>query len=473
MESKSMIGKYGKLCKIAGYHYLEQEGESLEDKALKEIERRKVNLAAIPNEKTLDAVYLAGRAGDLTAYAATINATTQEELKEKLTEVVDATIRDAAFSDKKTRDTWAVLSNFHNYCNNLQRRGRVDSECSELAEVTWNATTAPRNRERKLKNFFTSQKPDLDKFCAAAEKIKTIYNFSNGNIDALRYFVCQCKFDTLNNKRFDSSLNKSLYFWSKEKKTGKTSLARLLTCALNGDDDFQNSGQYMSTYRNEIGFDTHDLPRACVYNAVLLDEAMPKDARKSYGALKSTLTDSSFNYNPKYKQARSIPAHRNYICTSNDSATSFIQDESERRFCEIEFKGAPVKTEFNELYKIICDFVLYAPAENDFLSWYNTFEELKGVAAVEAEDAQYDIYRNFVFLVKENENSSITARQIACTIYKNEPTREQKSAILSAMNTLFPDCTFSSNARSFSLAKLKRFSLLMDANGNIISKLGE
>lgn len=101
MKSKSMIGKYGKLCEIAGYHYLEQEGDTLEDKALKEIEWRKVNLAAIPNEKTLDAVYLAGRAGDLTAYAATINATTQVELKEKLTEVVDATIRDAAFSDKK------------------------------------------------------------------------------------------------------------------------------------------------------------------------------------------------------------------------------------------------------------------------------------------------------------------------------------------------------------------------------------
>ena len=88
-------------------------------------------------------------------------------------------------------------------------------------------------------------------------------------------------------------------------------------------------------FNKELQINDHDLPFASQYNCVILDEAMPKDSKKSYGRVKSMLTSSTASYNQKYGKIMTIEAKRYYLYTSNDDISDFVQDTSERRFIQI------------------------------------------------------------------------------------------------------------------------------------------
>ena len=87
-------------------------------------------------------------------------------------------------------------------------------------------------------------------------------------------------------------MNKAIYFWGTQKQTGKTTIARTLVAILNGDK-FENAGTYESSLPHELQYGAHDLPLAALYNAVMIDESLPKEASKSYNIVKKALTSSS------------------------------------------------------------------------------------------------------------------------------------------------------------------------------------
>ena len=174
-----------------------------------------------------------------------------------------------------------------------------------------------------------------------------MWGFTDAEIDALRYFVCQTR-----EENFNPSLNKSIYFWSEKKQTGKTSVARALASVLNGGTSVIDGGNYESTFSVELQLNPHDLPASCKYNCVILDEAMPKDSSKSYGRVKSMLTSNNVTYNQKFSRIQNLKAKRFYLFTSNEDIRQLIQDDSERRLIEIQMNDRPVQISFEEIYSI-------------------------------------------------------------------------------------------------------------------------
>ena len=240
-------------------------------------------------------------------------------------------------------------------------------------------------------------------------------------------------------------MNKSIYLWGTEKQTGKTSVARATVTILNGDE-FDNFGKYESTLNNEMQYNDHDIPAAALYNAVLLDEAMPKDSRKSYGLIKQVLTSDTCKYNQKFGAITRIPAKRFYFCTSNDDIGDFVQDASERRFYAIKMDKVPEQISFDEIYNVWKEFCIHAEPERDWQQWYNSFEYVDGLATKDMHEVINEIIlrRDELFSAALG-RTYITPKMVADKLFKNEPTKDQKTAVRSAMEKMFISARSESN----------------------------
>lgn len=391
------------------------------------------DFGAVPADEIVDVVF----AGGLEQYAEGIEADTQQGLCDSLIRICNLTIISQCFRDKKKRETFPPMYNFFTYVNNLQKSGRLYKEVASIAETVFNGVIAQRNLKRGCEAMFhVEQSPDL--YEIAYNRLHDIWGFNAYDLEALRYFVCQCK--ALG--QFNPSLNKSLYIWGEKKKTGKTTFARALATCLNGDV-FDNFGKYESNFATENQFNDHDLPRACVYNCIILDEAMPRDTKKSYGTLKTLITSNSVNYNPKFRQVITLPARRNYIFTSNDDIADYVQDESERRFYAIHFENEPKQLSFDKIYEAVKDFVQQCTPREEMSTqkWYDCFGSVDGIQRKEIEALKNEFIINSGYF----EGTATTALNVARTFYKGEPNREQRKAVEKAMQEMFGDLVYSSN----------------------------
>lgn len=404
--------------------------------------RKGKRIEQIPASRIVDVA----EAGSLKEWAETIRVKSQEEMVDVLKETINMIITDPALQDKKTLEEFPRFKNILINCNMIERNGTRSKVIQQIAEQTWNMTTSRKILKEQIDKMF-SVKPDKEKFESMAEKIKHIWGFSDTDIDAIRYFVCQTREENLN-----PSLNKGIYIFGREKGTGKTTIARALVTILNGDE-FNNFGKYESTLSTEMQYNDHDIPAAALYNAVILDESMPKDATKSYGLIKQVLTSNSCKYNQKYGAITRIPCRRNYVWTSNDDISEFIQDDKERRFYAIRMDNMPERIPFKEIYEIWKEFCINCEPKSNWDDWYNSFVFVEGVAAKEENDIENEIILRRDELFKDYPTTYITAKQVAGVLYKNEPTRMQMATIRMVMNKLFESCKLASNKSYFSASK--------------------
>lgn len=399
---------------------------------------------SLPNPVVIDIVH----AGGLQKWAETLEVKSKKELYTKLTKAVRTAICDPIFNDKKRVDSYPPLANFFYYAQRLDRGGKVHTELDKISDLVWNTATCRRITQRRFDKMFSIE-PDPEKFKQAAKKMREIWDFSAKDIDALRYFVCQTRQENLN-----PSLNKSIYLWGTDKRTGKSTLARAFVTVLNGDI-FDNFGTYESTLKKEMQFNDYELPLATLYNAVMLDEAMPKDTSKSYGQVKQMMTSNSCGYNQKFGAITVVKCRRYYIWTSNDDIAKIVQDEKERRLYAI--KMLPFKSEmtFESIYDLIRDFCVNAVPEDDFQSWYNSFEYVDGLASKDRDEVIQEMALNKDMLFPTVGCSNVSAIQVARKMYKNEPTRDQRQAVKSAMELIFKSCKVPSNDYLFTTAKCR------------------
>lgn len=391
----------------------------------------------LPHHEIVDIVH----AGGLQKWAETLRVDSQKELYERLITAMKRTIVDPAFQDKKKMEEFPPLTNFYYLAQTLDRRGKQHSEAESISEVTWDTILARKFLDERVAKMF-GEAPDKDKFKEASEKAKGIWGFSDKDIDALRYFVCQSRHENHN-----PSMNKSIYLWGHEKQTGKTTIARAIVTILNGDK-FDNFGRYESSLKAELQYNDHELPLSAYCNAVLLDEAMPKDTSKTYGQMKQALTSNTSRYNQKYKAIKTIPVKRYYFCTSNEPATDFIQDKNERRFYVIEMNKKPKQISFKEIYNIWKDFCINAEPEDDWQEWYNSFDFADGAGTRDMNEVINElILRREEFF--PDGKTYVTPVQIARLIYKNEPSISQKQAVRSAMEEIFNDFRVASNPSNY------------------------
>lgn len=370
------------------------DGETYEDV----FNRECGNPTLVPDADIVDVVHAKG----LEPWAKMQKFETLEELQTAIMNIMLRTINSKVLSDKKTRDVFPSIRNFYTYCNRIDCQNAIYSEAKKIAMVVWYGELAQKRlKERTAKMF--AQKPDKKRFNAIVEKIQDIWGLSDSDIDALRYFVCQTRHEDHN-----PSLNKAIYMWSEEKKTGKTTLARAIVSVLNGETSIKNSGQYESTLAKEMQYNDHDLPMAAYCNAVILDESMPKDSSKAYGQIKQMLTSNSCIYNPKYRQVITVKAKRFYFCTSNEDVSQFVQDNTERRFLPIHLYKIPRQLSFNEIYDIWKEFCVNAtPAMDDWQKWYDSFKETEGLRALDI-DYYIDKIVGDTMIVSELSNMSQT-----------------------------------------------------------------
>ena len=403
--------------------------------------QRKVGNATPPPNEIIDIV----DAGGLQKWAEWLNVSSQSELYSRIMKAIRRTVSDPIFNDRKQVGILPPFANFFYFCQKLDRNGKAATEAEAISDVAWNGVICQRNNQMNIQRMF-SEKANAERYKVISEKIRNIWGFSEKEIDAFRYFVCQTRHEGHN-----PSLNKSIYMWGKKKGTGKTTVGRAIITVLNGDC-WENYGTYESTLNKEMGYNDHELPLSALYNCVFLDETVPKDSRKSYGGVKRMLTSNSFNYNPKFRQVITIPCKRMYIFTSNDDISEFIQDESERRFISIEIDSSPHQLTFNEIYDIWREFAINCEPEEDWKAWYDSFALVNGLEKLNIEEVKNELFlrKEELFATMNGAGSYFTIKSLANALYKNEPTREQRHSVKSAVVELFHDCKTKSNDALYS-----------------------
>ena len=83
----------------------------------------------------------------------------------------------------------------------------------------WHGELAVARLNERVGEMFKDA-PDKSKYNEAVARMKEIWNFSDIDIEGLKYFVCQTREEHIN-----PSLNKSLYIYSEAKKQERQVLA--------------------------------------------------------------------------------------------------------------------------------------------------------------------------------------------------------------------------------------------------------
>lgn len=409
---KDPIIDYRKLCEIMMWE--QYEGETFEDTFM----RQDIRPHELPPKILIDVVHADGVEG----WAKLNSFKSLSDLCNEIVRIFKLAIVDKINTNKRMQELFPPIYNFCTYATRLDKNGRVKSEALKLAESVWWGEIAQQQLKEKTDRLFNVD-PCPQKFREIAARVKEVWQFSDNEIDAFRYFVCQTRRENHN-----PSLNKSLFLWSGAKQTGKTTVARALAAVLNGEESLDGSGKFESTFNKEMQINDHDLPLAAQYNCVILDEAMPKDSSKSYGRVKAMLTSNSCSYNQKYGRIIPMRAKRFYIYTSNDDISDFIQDTSERRFIQILMNKMPKQISFDEIYEIWKTFAQNCIPEDDWQTWYNSFEDVDGLQKKDIDYFKSEILNNpFVINSLRNmEGYSLTLKTFEDLIIRGKTTREER-----------------------------------------------
>ena len=236
---------------------------------------------------------------------------------------------------------------------------------------------------KKRRNAVLGAERDAKVFQYAERRVRAVYGFGDAEMEHLRYFVCQARKDDA-----DPALNRSLYIYSKEKMTGKTTVARAIAGILNGAGCWREcSGDFFSDIPCELQFGTFERPKATRYACVVMDEAFAgKSTAKYYGKFKTAMTSDKCQVEVKFGGKYDVRCRRNYIFTSNNDISSVVADESERRMCVLSMRK-PEAMSYDDIYSLWRDYIVNATEDHDTADWYRrTMPAVKGEAGVQSDD---------------------------------------------------------------------------------------
>ena len=413
---------FKKLCEVMMWE--RAKGESYEDT----FNRQNIKITQIPNPKIVDVVH----ASSLEDWAKKGKFESADDLKNEIIKIMKGAINDRINHDKDMQKLFPPIHNFCIFSTNTDRRGKLAIEAERISEVAWYGELAELRLKEKTDKIF-KMKPDKEKYKLASEKLQKVWGFSDVEIDAFRYFICQSRAE-----KHNPSLNKSLYLFSGKKKTGKTTVARAIASVLNGETSLIDATKYESSFNQELQIGSHDLPMAAQYNCVILDEAMPKDSRKSYGRVKSMMTSNSCTYNQKYGRIITVEAKRYYIYTSNDDISEFVQDSSERRFIQINMEREPKKISFEKIYDYWKEFAQNCEPNDNWQDWYDSFDDVIGIERKDISSFKDILLSNGAILqsVKNTTDYTITLKFFSDLMIVGKPTREEKNSLKKALMEL-------------------------------------
>ena len=305
------------------------------------------------------------------------------ELASAYREAWNALACDKWLLNKRTRQDMPEADVLLTRAKRISTSADADRKTFAAAESLWLRKFERKELTRRRNALFSGDK-SKDKYFIAKNELARIYRYSEADMEAWRYFVCQSRRNDA-----DPALNRAVYLWSEEKMTGKTTVARIVAGILNGCATWEEArrGVYLSDIPCELQFGGFDRPKATRYACVVMDEAFAgKSTAKYYGKFKTAITSDTANVNIKFGSAVDIPCTRNYIFTSNNDIASVVADESERRLFEIHAKR-PIEMDYEKLYRVWLDFIVNAPEELVTAKWYrDTMPQVKGEVGVTIDD---------------------------------------------------------------------------------------
>lgn len=271
---------------------------------------------------------------------------------------------DAYLNNKKTQVAIPAAKILLSQALKMVGSPDFEKRVGAVADGLWLQCFQRRSMASRRAEMFGST--DAAAYAEAVETLREWYGFTDGDVEALRYFVCQAK------RESDPALNRALYLYSKEKMTGKTTVARMVAGILNGCQSWRECQrcECLSDIPTELQFSNFARPKAAQFFAVVMDEAFAgKTTAKYYGKFKTAMTSDTASVEVKFGGKYDVSVCRNYIFTSNNDISSVVADESERRMFVIPMRK-PKNVDYDTLYEVWRAFVVNAEGERDVAQWY-------------------------------------------------------------------------------------------------------
>lgn len=240
-----------------------------------------------------------------------------------------------------------------------------------IADEVWHGGYARAVLDKKAASLWKAPKAPAA-FEDVCRRMSVVYGFTDTELQKIRFFVEQVK----SGAKIPVSLRRMLYLWSREKKTGKSTVASVLAVILNGETDYTKASHFASTLANELQVGNFKLPKISECNAVLLEECFFKDMSAMYPQFKRMMTSNGGTARLPYGQEFHWDGYPNYIATSNEPPVSFIKDWDDRRFLSIEMRKPRVSLSFEEITDLWLDFVRYSTPAARWEKWSDDIFEL-------------------------------------------------------------------------------------------------
>lgn len=355
---------------------------------------RKNSTASNPSELVQQYMTHDMNGGSVSTFMQQFDFDTQEELKQSIRDLVYAVVEDKYIGNKSNQDNDAFVRMIARRFSDIAcKADKMERYPRGMASELWGSHYSRKNLDMRVAAMF-NEEPNAFAFDNACNNLRMIYGLDDHDIEKIRFFVEQVKAGV----SFPNSLRRMLYFWGETKKTGKTTCAKMITCILNGETDWEKVDKFSSNLATEMQIGGFKVPRISECNCVMMDECFYADMGKTYADFKRFLTSSNGRARLPYGQEFEWKGMPNYIATSNDSLQKFIKDWDDRRYLSVEFKAEPhFKYDFQQIYAIWWEFVVNSTPVKDWAEWADdmfNYSNEEGERSVYANEFENELRQN-------------------------------------------------------------------------------
>ena len=278
----------------------------------------------------------------------------REEIERAIVELCRAMCDDKWLGSKQTQTSIpSMRCLLRRFTDIFGKQSQIDKYPAAISGEMWHGNYARMKREKLVSSIFDRER-NLTRYNAARERLTACYGLSDIDEKKLHFFVCQVRAG----REFPDSLRRMLYIWGKQKKTGKTTMAKALVCVLNGSDDIEGYAYFCTTLQIEMQIKGFSVPKIAECRCAMMDECFFADMSKVYADFKKLITGRDGSARFPYGQEFRWQGLPNYISTSNEPLVNFIKDWNDRRYLSINFESEPrenmTDSEVMELVKEYC-----------------------------------------------------------------------------------------------------------------------
>lgn len=294
------------------------------------------------------------RGDTMVAFLSQFDFDSREEIERAIVKLCRAMCDDKWLGSKQTQTSIpSMRCLLRRFTDIFGKQAQIDKYPAAISGEMWHGNYARMKREKVVSGIFDRER-NLTHYNAARARLTACYCLSELDEKKLHFFVCQVRAG----REFPDSLRRMLYIWGKQKKTGKTTLAKALVCVMNGSEEMERYAYFCTTLQTEMQIKSFCVPKIAECRCAMMDECFFADMSKVYADFKKLITGRDGSARLPYGQEFRWQGLPNYISTSNEPLVNFIKDWNDRRYLSINFESEPrenmTDSEVLELVKEYC-----------------------------------------------------------------------------------------------------------------------